>query len=1600
MSETQKRIQAYKKSLPHMKERVVAAIMLLAIALTMVVSASFAWTTLSINPEISGLATTIAANGNLEIALSGIDGLEPGKTQIGDGLGDITETNLRWGNLVNLSHESYGLDYLTLRPASLNTEALDVSPMIAVNYGQDGRVQGYLKDFAFSNYNASAKVFDVFDTTRYGVRAISSVTYSNAHAQSFYNGQLDKVTESMQNAKQRFSSIYGNSTYMNTVTALVGIHVSAMMGEDISCLSYMPNLNKIMDEMEAVRDLTGQAIVDIANLYLYDELSDAGQAGSYESLAYELEDISANNYSNDFTRKYGTKIKGLTNYVNMAKRVDDAAAQMALASSTEDGDVLWQRDLKKAVTYMCNVDKATIKTSEGEYTCAQLAGSKSIAVKILLSGETPMAIIKEGALKDADQLLGTELFVENVKVGVTLPDDFGYGMGGRTVSITCNVQTNATAPYDLPNAYNDAYAFSSGATAGDRGTPVAADTYAMAIDFWVRTNEANALLMLEGEVQYREEREAIMVYNADGEQVPLHEVLLTTTDENGETVEITVDVYQGTDDQDRTVWYNASTDEVVDVGSSRPTQKYNVTKIPIGYSGVNRIWEELDDPNSDYSQMIQDGTSTTQGSGSCYIFYPETPEDQEQCKNLLAAMHVAFIDEHGNLLGYGDMDVDSMIEDAGRVIVPLKTRIQKQAIIVGQDSNGKNITETSYITPLVQNEAMRITAIVYLDGQSLSNSDVLSAGSINGQLNIQFGLNKMENSPLKDGPLMGEYYSVTADLVNKATGELAKRDDSVDFYNKDTCVWEIQVGIAGTNASSVRGQFVSYINASQGTRQQEFHMTYDSEKNRWVALVPFSGPGEFRLRSIQIDGVDTLLPAEQVLYVVIPGKSVSSLVCTNWGGDGSAQSVMTADAIYKQEVHLVLNSGDSAISKVQGVFIGEGKNITVDFTTDAGVNYVGNATFTNGGTYTMTYVIIDGVYTPLDPSLCKTLTLKLNLKTTINLGLPLDDGYYELIRERDAAMGEATGADRDLIAAQYQERINAYLNTLHYGTGIVGDRNQNGLNLVRDANGNMSFVTDCSEPLYFDIRCIITDDQGNMLTNLRDVEILYSAGGVSNKLDCDALQVDTNAGYYAGRLTLESNGMFSFNTLTFKEVGSDKVYTIYGSSSAPTITAIQPAPMEYVTQGAYAPYVYDLGMNASERVLYIKLKNAAAASLDVTLTNGKGETAAPVAVVAGEQDSRGVTTFAIQVPADGYWQITSVRAKNVFYNDVFYTGQPDDPTTWLDLSQQALDDEIATHFVTEAYIRANGNTPAQSYTGAFMTPHEVTGMNVEVLGSQYGERMPLEQILESIGIDAEVSFALQYALDLNTLNGSYTYSGTLPTYEFNSTYDEAGHKANMGTMNFLLPGTYYPRWSVTIDAVNDAYDYSYSYRFGTEKASEFTYLNTTSMESVVMVSWNQIPVVTVSAISPNGSHTTATSSLGLAWSNKTVTSSIAADQFSATVYPGIQKDGTLGMKVVTYPYATLKISNMGNATGATMTFANAKFYTSSSASQNNSINYYEWSESDTCQRYLGYYSGGRWSGTSKPTGSVSSSQVLLKYGDMTFTFTLANTVTIHNNAAS
>ena len=127
-----------KKRQQTVKQKLVAAIAMLAVSAIMVVSSSYAWFTLSTAPEVTGIQTSVGANGNLEMALNA--------GTITSGVGDSTksdvEKNVTWGNLVNLNDPAYGLDKIALLPSRLNLTdgKIGASPLATPTYGADGRV--------------------------------------------------------------------------------------------------------------------------------------------------------------------------------------------------------------------------------------------------------------------------------------------------------------------------------------------------------------------------------------------------------------------------------------------------------------------------------------------------------------------------------------------------------------------------------------------------------------------------------------------------------------------------------------------------------------------------------------------------------------------------------------------------------------------------------------------------------------------------------------------------------------------------------------------------------------------------------------------------------------------------------------------------------------------------------------------------------------------------------------------------------------------------------------------------------------------------------------------------------------------------------------------------------------------------------------------------------------------------------------------------------------------------------------------------------------------------------------------------------------------
>lgn len=150
------------------KSKLLAAVAMLLVSSIMMVSTTYAWFTLSTAPEVTGITTTIGANGNLEIALSPENGMG---ANVGDATLNTTTwdlKNLTWGNLVDLGYAGnvYGLEKLTLAPAELaatgdaaNGYTLNASAALATpSYGSDGRISGLEANASIGGTDMSAAV--------------------------------------------------------------------------------------------------------------------------------------------------------------------------------------------------------------------------------------------------------------------------------------------------------------------------------------------------------------------------------------------------------------------------------------------------------------------------------------------------------------------------------------------------------------------------------------------------------------------------------------------------------------------------------------------------------------------------------------------------------------------------------------------------------------------------------------------------------------------------------------------------------------------------------------------------------------------------------------------------------------------------------------------------------------------------------------------------------------------------------------------------------------------------------------------------------------------------------------------------------------------------------------------------------------------------------------------------------------------------------------------------------------------------------------------------------------------------------------------------
>ena len=155
---------------------------------------------------------------------------------------------------------------------------------------------------------------------------------------------------------------------------------------------------------------------------------------------------------------------------------------------------------------------------------------------------------------------------------------------------------------------------------------------------------------------------------------------------------------------------------------------------------ISRISQ--DDPDDN----VPGSGASTMGAGSFMEFTTDSKTfTPEQMTALMDAIRVAFIDSKDNVLGIAKLNTSNRTIVDGVVKAPLY--LYEYSLVKDEEAGGNILKmgarrgkDDNVITPLQQNVAMAVTALVWLDGDIVNNTMVAtdSSTSLNGVLNLQF----------------------------------------------------------------------------------------------------------------------------------------------------------------------------------------------------------------------------------------------------------------------------------------------------------------------------------------------------------------------------------------------------------------------------------------------------------------------------------------------------------------------------------------------------------------------------------------------------------------------------------------------------------------------------------------------------------------------------------------------------------------------------------------------------------------------------------------------------------------------------------------------
>ncbi len=228
----------------HLKQKLILATAMMLLAAVMLSSVSFAWYTLSTNPEIKGMSATVSSNENLEIALWNTGDTETtvdtrSEAAAGEAQGSANGNPYTWGNQIDLTDK---INSVTLEPVRYSAGSFQYP-----QYGLDGRVANFA--------DASATEYGAYGAYAAGITNYSS-TEANAFSVTYWVRSNVSGTLSLTTATKRAGD-GNNSAAATDVNGVVGT------GSKVTGLSASLRNKEYFKVAFAVGDSTDLVVADL-----------------------------------------------------------------------------------------------------------------------------------------------------------------------------------------------------------------------------------------------------------------------------------------------------------------------------------------------------------------------------------------------------------------------------------------------------------------------------------------------------------------------------------------------------------------------------------------------------------------------------------------------------------------------------------------------------------------------------------------------------------------------------------------------------------------------------------------------------------------------------------------------------------------------------------------------------------------------------------------------------------------------------------------------------------------------------------------------------------------------------------------------------------------------------------------------------------------------------------------------------------------------------------------------------------------------------------------------------------------------------------------